>query len=156
MAHIDGRPSLAGKRMALAVMVLCLTHSAAAQTKSDQVPAGGQSFVDPYYRYPGGQQSGAPAGGRQPVPRYPGTNAPSEQYPYYQYPNPKYLPGQYRGTEQDQKACIGDVFRMCGNAIPDVSRIIGCLQSNRRILSPPCRAVFSRGHGTRRGRAGGN
>ena len=49
---------------------------------------------------------------------------------------------EYRGTMQQQMACTPDVFRLCGAAIPDVNRIVACLQSNTAQLSGPCRAVF--------------
>ena len=49
---------------------------------------------------------------------------------------------EYRGTAEQQMACTPDVFRLCGAAIPDVNRIVGCLQQNTPLLSPACRAVF--------------
>jgi hypothetical protein len=49
---------------------------------------------------------------------------------------------EYRGTMQQQMACTPDVFRLCGAAIPDVNRIVACLQSNTAQLSGACRAVF--------------
>ena len=49
---------------------------------------------------------------------------------------------EYRGTMQQQMACTPDVFRLCGTAIPDASRIVACLQANTLQLSAPCRAVF--------------
>jgi hypothetical protein len=49
---------------------------------------------------------------------------------------------QERGTTQQQMACTPDVFRLCGAAIPDASRIVACLQANTLQLSAPCRAVF--------------
>ncbi len=39
-------------------------------------------------------------------------------------------------------ACTPDVFRLCGAQIPDVNRIVACLQQNTPQLSGPCRAVF--------------
>src|SRR5262249_13871148 len=50
----------------------------------------------------------------------------------------------YRGTAEDQVACTPDVFRLCWNEIPFVSRIVDCLKSNRAALSPACRTVFQR------------
>lgn len=35
------------------------------------------------------------------------------------------------------------VFRLCGAQIPDVNRIVACLQQNTPQLSGPCRAVFN-------------
>jgi hypothetical protein len=49
---------------------------------------------------------------------------------------------EYRGTLQQQMACTPDVFRLCGEQIPDVNRIVACLRQNTPQLSGPCRAVF--------------
>lgn len=48
----------------------------------------------------------------------------------------------YRGTWQQQQACTPDVWRLCGSQIPDVTRIVACLQRNMPSLSEGCRAVF--------------
>ncbi len=50
--------------------------------------------------------------------------------------------GEYRGTAQQQAACIGDVFRLCGSYIPNVSNIVACLKEQKPNLSPACRVVF--------------
>ena len=47
-----------------------------------------------------------------------------------------------RGTLEQQMACTPDVFRLCGAQIPDVNRIVACLQQNTPELSSPCRAIF--------------
>lgn len=47
-----------------------------------------------------------------------------------------------RGTHEQQMACTPDVWRLCGQEIPDVERIKACLRANVPRLSPPCRAVF--------------
>ena len=47
-----------------------------------------------------------------------------------------------RGTMEQQIACTPDVFRLCGDQIPDANRIVGCLRQNTAQLSAPCRAVF--------------
>jgi hypothetical protein len=47
-----------------------------------------------------------------------------------------------RGTLEQQIACTPDVWRLCGDQIPDVNRIVGCLRQNTAQLSAPCRAVF--------------
>jgi hypothetical protein len=47
-----------------------------------------------------------------------------------------------RGTMEQQMACTPDVFRLCGDQIPDVDRIVACLRQNTPQLSGPCRAVF--------------
>jgi hypothetical protein len=49
---------------------------------------------------------------------------------------------EYRGTFEQQLACTPDVWRLCGNQIPDVNRIVACLQRNTPNLSGACRAVF--------------
>jgi hypothetical protein len=49
---------------------------------------------------------------------------------------------EYRGTMDQQMACTPDVFRLCGEQIPDVNRIVACLKQNTSQLSGPCRAVF--------------
>lgn len=49
---------------------------------------------------------------------------------------------EYRGTWEQQMACTGDVWRLCGDQIPDVNRIVACLQRNTPSLSSGCRAVF--------------
>jgi hypothetical protein len=49
---------------------------------------------------------------------------------------------EYRGTMEQQMACTPDVWRLCGDQIPDVNRIVACLQRNTPNLSGGCRAVF--------------
>jgi hypothetical protein len=49
---------------------------------------------------------------------------------------------EYRGTDEQRTACTSDVFRLCWNEIPNVSRIVGCLQREKPRLSAGCRAVF--------------
>jgi hypothetical protein len=49
---------------------------------------------------------------------------------------------EYRGTVEQQLACTPDVFRLCGEQIPDVNRIVACLRQNTPQLSGRCRAVF--------------
>jgi hypothetical protein len=49
---------------------------------------------------------------------------------------------EYRGTMEQQMACTPDVFRLCGEQIPDANRIVACLRQNVPQLSGPCRAVF--------------
>jgi hypothetical protein len=49
---------------------------------------------------------------------------------------------EYRGTWEQQMACTPDVWRLCGDRIPDVSRIVACLRQNTPQLSSGCRAVF--------------
>jgi hypothetical protein len=49
---------------------------------------------------------------------------------------------EYRGTWEQQMACTPDVWRLCSDQVPDVSRIVACLRSNAPQLSSGCRAVF--------------
>src|SRR5258707_2302817 len=49
---------------------------------------------------------------------------------------------EYRGTLEQQLACTPDVFRLCGEQIPDANRIVACLRQNTSQLSDPCRSVF--------------
>ena len=48
-----------------------------------------------------------------------------------------------QGTPDDRRACTPDVFRLCGEFIPDASRITACLHQRVRDLSPACRLVFT-------------
>jgi len=52
------------------------------------------------------------------------------------------LSQEHRGTMEQQMACTPDVWRLCGEQIPDVDRIVACLRRNTPQLSEPCRAVF--------------
>jgi hypothetical protein len=47
-----------------------------------------------------------------------------------------------QGTPEQQEACKPDVFRLCGNFIPDVDRITACLRANEPNLGPACHDVF--------------
>jgi hypothetical protein len=49
---------------------------------------------------------------------------------------------EYRGTADQQSACMSDVFRLCSGEIPDVGRIVACLKRERPRLSDGCRTVF--------------
>ena len=49
---------------------------------------------------------------------------------------------EYRGTLEQQLACTPDVFRLCGDQIPDTNRIVACLRQNTPQLSDGCRGVF--------------
>ncbi len=55
------------------------------------------------------------------------------------------LDPQYRGTQAQQEACQPDVFRLCQAEIPDVPRIVACLQRERRQLSVACRTALEEG-----------
>ena len=45
-------------------------------------------------------------------------------------------------TPEEQQACSGDAFRLCGPEIPDVDRVTVCMIRNKSQLSPGCRAFF--------------
>jgi hypothetical protein len=45
-------------------------------------------------------------------------------------------------TPEQQQACTGDAFRLCGDAIPDVDRVTVCMIRNKAQLSPGCRVFF--------------
>ncbi len=46
-----------------------------------------------------------------------------------------------------EKACKGDVYRYCGEAIPSEEKIVACLKKNRKRLSKACRQIVSGGEG---------
>ena len=56
---------------------------------------------------------------------------------------------EYRGTVAAQQACTPDVFRLCGQFIPDSGQITACLARQKANLSPACHQVF--GGSRRRG-----
>ncbi len=45
-------------------------------------------------------------------------------------------------TPEQQQACSGDAFRLCGPEIPNVDRVTVCMIRNRSQLSPGCRVYF--------------
>ncbi|SHK17990.1 hypothetical protein SAMN05444159_2631 [Bradyrhizobium lablabi] len=45
-------------------------------------------------------------------------------------------------TPEQEQACTGDAFRLCGSDIPDVDRVTVCMIRNKAQLSPGCRAFF--------------
>jgi len=45
-------------------------------------------------------------------------------------------------TAEQQQACMGDAFRLCGSEIPDVSRVGACMVRRQAELSPGCRVYF--------------
>jgi len=54
------------------------------------------------------------------------------------------------GTADERRACTPDVFRLCGEFIPNADRITACLQEKVRDLSPACRVVFTPSRAARR------
>src|ERR1700744_1048086 len=45
-------------------------------------------------------------------------------------------------TAEQQQACMGDAFSLCGSEIPDVQRTTACMVRKQAQLSPGCRADF--------------
>jgi hypothetical protein len=45
-------------------------------------------------------------------------------------------------TMEQQNACMGDAFRLCGSEIPDVARTGACMARRQAELSPGCRVYF--------------
>lgn len=45
-------------------------------------------------------------------------------------------------TPEQEQACSGDAFRLCGADIPDVDRITACMIRNKSQLTPGCRVFF--------------
>jgi hypothetical protein len=57
----------------------------------------------------------------------------------------KYQPersGQSQGYGEAQQACEGDVYKLCGQAIPDQDRIVACLRQKFSKVSKPCREAM--------------
>ncbi len=45
--------------------------------------------------------------------------------------------------QMEQQACEGDVYALCGQAIPDQNRIAHCLRKNWKKVSHQCRKVMA-------------
>lgn len=45
-------------------------------------------------------------------------------------------------TDEQQQACMGDAFRLCGGEIPDVERVRACMNRSKSQLTPGCRVHF--------------
>jgi hypothetical protein len=45
-------------------------------------------------------------------------------------------------TQEQEQACSGDAFRLCGSEIPDIQRVTICMARNKSQLSAGCRAYF--------------
>jgi hypothetical protein len=53
------------------------------------------------------------------------------------------LPGASQAyTPEEEQACSGDAFRLCGPEIPDVDRVTACMIRNKSQLTPGCRVYF--------------
>jgi hypothetical protein len=59
-----------------------------------------------------------------------------------QLPLPLPLPGMGGGTPEDRAACEPDAKRYCKSLMPDELRVLGCLQDNRKRISPACQKVL--------------
>jgi hypothetical protein len=51
----------------------------------------------------------------------------------------------YAYTPEQQQACQGDAFRLCGPEIPDVDRVTACMVQKKSQLSPACAVYFRHG-----------
>ena len=47
------------------------------------------------------------------------------------------------GTAQQREACAPDVFRLCKQEVPDVDKIVACMERQQEKLSAACRVVFT-------------
>lgn len=45
-------------------------------------------------------------------------------------------------SDEQERYCTGDAFRLCSSEIPNEERIVACMSRQRHLLSPACRAVF--------------
>lgn len=45
-------------------------------------------------------------------------------------------------SQEDQQACQGDVYALCGDKIPDEDEIVVCLRKHWRKVSKECRHVM--------------
>jgi hypothetical protein len=52
----------------------------------------------------------------------------------------------------DRQACMGDVLRLCSDALPHRGKVISCIIRNTSKLGSDCRAVVAR-YSARYGRA---
>ena len=53
------------------------------------------------------------------------------------------LPGVGQAyTQEEEQACSGDAFRLCGADIPDVDRVTACMIRKKSQLTPGCRVYF--------------
>lgn len=51
-------------------------------------------------------------------------------------------PAAAQGSEEERRACTPDAMRLCREYIPNVERIIACMEARRAELSPACQAFF--------------
>lgn len=50
---------------------------------------------------------------------------------------------QSQGYGEAQQACEADVYKLCGQAIPDQDRIVACLRKRWSSVSKPCREAMA-------------
>jgi hypothetical protein len=50
---------------------------------------------------------------------------------------------ELRARNRARAACTWDVFRFCFSAIPNLDRIIVCLEREKQNISKPCQALMS-------------
>jgi hypothetical protein len=55
-------------------------------------------------------------------------------------------------TAADRQACMGDVLRLCSDALPNRGKVISCIVRNTSRLGSDCRAVVAR-YSAKSGRA---
>ena len=48
-------------------------------------------------------------------------------------------------TAEEKAACTPDVWRLCSSEVPNVSRIVACLNRNHGKLSAACKVVMDGG-----------
>lgn len=48
-------------------------------------------------------------------------------------------------TDEAQRQCTGDAFRLCSSEIPDIGRTTACMVKNRSSLSSGCRIELDKG-----------
>lgn len=50
---------------------------------------------------------------------------------------------QMKGNPQEQRACRGDVAKLCRSGMQDEASVLSCLVTNREKLSKPCQTVLA-------------
>ena len=51
----------------------------------------------------------------------------------------------HAATAEEKAACTPDVWRLCSSEVPNVSRIVACLNRNHGKLSSACKVVMDGG-----------
>lgn len=54
-------------------------------------------------------------------------------------------PAAAQATSQQRAVCEDEGRYLCSNYIPDEDQIAACIERNRHLLSPRCRALLGRG-----------